>query len=81
MHTGHRPGPGIRWTSDLAVDEFTALREVGFDPVGQVAGSVVRNLSWWYKGEAPGLRSMAMSDPLMTPDKNLMVVQAGLMAR
>lgn len=53
------------------MDEFTALRQIGFEPVGQVAGSVVRNLSWWYKSEAPRLNSMAMSDPLMTPDRLL----------
>jgi uncharacterized protein YbjQ (UPF0145 family) len=29
------------WTSDLSVDEFAAVRAVGFDPAGQVMGTTV----------------------------------------
>lgn len=31
------------WTSDLSVNEFAAVRAVGFEPVGQVMGSSVYN--------------------------------------
>ncbi|MCO6007538.1 heavy metal-binding domain-containing protein [Actinoallomurus purpureus] len=37
------------WTSGLTVDEFAGLRSVGFEPVGQVMGSTVHNLGWWYR--------------------------------
>jgi uncharacterized protein YbjQ (UPF0145 family) len=48
------------WTSGLTVDEFAGLRSVGFEPVGQVMGSTVHNLGWWYRsaincGYQPGL--------------------------
>jgi uncharacterized protein YbjQ (UPF0145 family) len=69
MRTDPPQGPGGPWTSNLAVDEFAVLQEAGFDPVGQVAGTVVQNLSWWYKSEAPRPYSMALSDPLMAPDR------------
>jgi uncharacterized protein YbjQ (UPF0145 family) len=36
------------WASSLTVDEFAALRSAGFEPVGQVMGSTVHNLAWWY---------------------------------
>lgn len=36
------------WTSSLGTGEFAALRAVGFEPVGQVMGSTVHNLGWWY---------------------------------
>jgi uncharacterized protein YbjQ (UPF0145 family) len=36
------------WTSGLSVDEFACLRVAGFEPVGQVMGSTVHNLGWWY---------------------------------
>ncbi len=36
------------WTSSLTVGEFAGLRSVGFEPVGQVMGSTVHNLGWWY---------------------------------
>ncbi|MCW2880447.1 MAG: hypothetical protein JWQ95_4547 [Sphaerisporangium sp.] len=38
------------WTSGLSVPEFAAIRSVGFEPVGQVMGSTVHNLGWWYAG-------------------------------
>jgi uncharacterized protein YbjQ (UPF0145 family) len=38
---------GGTWTSGLSVNEFTCLREAGFEPVGQVMGSTVHNLGWW----------------------------------
>lgn len=40
------------WTSSLTVEEFAALRSVGFEPVGQVMGSTVHNLAWWYRSSA-----------------------------
>lgn len=36
------------WTSSVSVDEFSCLRAAGFEPVGQVMGSTVHNLGWWY---------------------------------
>jgi hypothetical protein len=51
------------------VAEFVALGHAGFDPVGQVAGFVVQDLSWWYKSDGPRPNSMAMSDPLMSPER------------
>ena len=37
------------WTSSLSVNEFAGLRTTGFEPVGQVMGSTVHNLGWWYR--------------------------------
>jgi uncharacterized protein YbjQ (UPF0145 family) len=37
------------WTSSLSVGEFAGLRGQGFEPVGQVMGSTVHNLGWWYR--------------------------------
>lgn len=37
------------WTSSLSVGEFAGLRDHGFEPVGQVMGSTVNNLGWWYR--------------------------------
>ncbi len=34
------------FTSDLTVDEYAALRSVGFSPVGQALGSAVYNVGW-----------------------------------
>ena len=34
------------WTSDLSSDAHTAVRSVGFHPVGQVMGSTVDQLGW-----------------------------------
>jgi uncharacterized protein YbjQ (UPF0145 family) len=44
-----RGEPGS-FTSSLSVDEFAAIRSVGFTPVGQVLGSAVYNVGWWYDG-------------------------------
>ena len=38
------------FTSGLSVNEFAALRSVGFAPVGQVMGSAVYNIGWSYTG-------------------------------
>jgi uncharacterized protein YbjQ (UPF0145 family) len=35
-----------RFTSDLTVNEFLAIREVGFEPVSQVMGSSVYQVAW-----------------------------------
>jgi uncharacterized protein YbjQ (UPF0145 family) len=40
-----RGEPGS-FTSNLSVQEFAAIRSVGFSPVGQVMGSAVFNLGW-----------------------------------
>ena len=42
-----RGEPGA-FTSDLTVEEFAAIRTVGFSPVGQVLGSAVYNVGWNY---------------------------------
>jgi uncharacterized protein YbjQ (UPF0145 family) len=44
-----RGEPGS-FTSDLTVQEFAAIRSVGFSPVGQVLGSAVYNVGWSYSG-------------------------------
>jgi uncharacterized protein YbjQ (UPF0145 family) len=44
-----RGEPGS-FTSDLTVQEFAAVRSVGFSPVGQVLGSAVYNVGWSYTG-------------------------------
>jgi uncharacterized protein YbjQ (UPF0145 family) len=44
-----RGEPGS-FTSDLTVEEFAAIRSVGFSPVGQVLGSAVYNIGWSYTG-------------------------------
>jgi uncharacterized protein YbjQ (UPF0145 family) len=44
-----RGEPGS-FTSDLTVEEFAAIRSVGFSPVGQVLGSAVYNVGWSYGG-------------------------------
>ena len=44
-----RGEPGS-FTSDLTVEEFAAIRSVGFSPVGQVLGSAVYNVGWSYTG-------------------------------
>jgi len=41
--------PGA-FTSALSVQEFAAIRSVGFTPVGQVLGSAVYNVGWTYSG-------------------------------
>jgi len=46
------------WTSDLSVDEFVAVRGVGFDPVGQVMGSTVDNIGWRGGGACGAIRGM-----------------------
>ncbi|GAA0329710.1 heavy metal-binding domain-containing protein [Actinoallomurus spadix] len=43
---------GGTWTSGLSVEEFAALRSVGFEPVGQVMGSTVYNLGLFYRSSA-----------------------------
>jgi uncharacterized protein YbjQ (UPF0145 family) len=40
---------GGTWTSSLSVGEFAGLRSRGFEPVGQVMGSTVHNLGWFYR--------------------------------
>jgi uncharacterized protein YbjQ (UPF0145 family) len=44
-----RGEPGS-FTSNLSVEEFAAIRSVGFSPVGQVMGSAVFNVGWSYGG-------------------------------
>jgi uncharacterized protein YbjQ (UPF0145 family) len=44
-----RGEPGS-FTSALTVEEFAAIRSVGFSPVGQVLGSAVYNVGWSYTG-------------------------------
>ena len=48
---GEQGGP---WGSALSVDEFTAIREVGFEPVGQVFGAAVYYLATVTGVSCPG---------------------------
>jgi uncharacterized protein YbjQ (UPF0145 family) len=43
-------GESGSFTSALTVEEFAAIRSVGFSPVGQVLGSAVYNVGWSYTG-------------------------------
>ena len=43
-------GESGAFTSALSVEEFAAIRTVGFSPVGQVLGSAVYNVGWSYSG-------------------------------
>jgi uncharacterized protein YbjQ (UPF0145 family) len=43
-------GEAGAFTSALSVQEFAAIRSVGFTPVGQVLGSAVYNVGWSYSG-------------------------------
>lgn len=43
-------GEAGAFTSALSVQEFAAIRSVGFSPVGQVLGSAVYNVGWSYSG-------------------------------
>jgi uncharacterized protein YbjQ (UPF0145 family) len=43
-------GAVTAFTSDLTVEEFAAVRSVGFTPVGQVMGSAVFNIGWTTTG-------------------------------
>src|SRR5690348_10718634 len=43
-------GAAGAFTSALTVQEFAAIRSVGFSPVGQVLGSAVYNVGWSYTG-------------------------------
>jgi uncharacterized protein YbjQ (UPF0145 family) len=56
-----RTGEPGAFTSDLGVDEFAAIRSVGFSPVGQVFGTAVYTVGWlgsscgvpWYAKNVP----------------------------
>jgi uncharacterized protein YbjQ (UPF0145 family) len=43
-------GEAGSFTSALSVQEFAAIRSVGFMPVGQVLGTAVYNVGWSYSG-------------------------------
>ena len=47
-----------RFTSDLSVNEFLAIRECGFEPVSQVMGSSVYQIAW--TGQCMGAGSYGM---------------------
>jgi uncharacterized protein YbjQ (UPF0145 family) len=42
------------WSSALSADEFTAIRSVGFEPVGQVLGAAVYNIGYTGGWACPG---------------------------
>jgi uncharacterized protein YbjQ (UPF0145 family) len=46
------------WTSDLSVDELTALRALGYEPVAQVLGSSLYQMGWINTGLSPGFGGM-----------------------
>lgn len=72
MGTDPVRAPGVPWTSGLTVDGFAALRQVGFDPVGQVAGTAVQDFSWWRKYDGPSsVYGYATSFPLRSPERHL----------
>jgi uncharacterized protein YbjQ (UPF0145 family) len=50
-------GDAGAFTSALSVQEFAAIRSVGFSPVGQVLGSAVYNIGWSYSGCGYGFGS------------------------
>jgi uncharacterized protein YbjQ (UPF0145 family) len=55
------------WSSSLTVEEFAALRSAGFEPVGQVMGSTVHNLGWWYRSAVDcGYRQAFMGGTAVT---------------
>jgi uncharacterized protein YbjQ (UPF0145 family) len=67
-----RGEPGS-FTSDLTVEEFAAIRSVGFSPVGQVLGSAVYNIGGSYScgyyagyGYGAGARSNLAPAPVIT---------------
>lgn len=41
-------GAAGTWAAGLGAGELAGLRSAGFEPVGQVMGSTVHNLGWWY---------------------------------
>ncbi len=41
-------GAAGTWAAGLSTGELAGLRSVGFEPVGQVMGSTVHNLGWWF---------------------------------
>jgi uncharacterized protein YbjQ (UPF0145 family) len=48
------------WTSDLSVDELAALRGIGYEPVAQVLGSSLYQMSWINTGLGAGLGGMGL---------------------
>jgi uncharacterized protein YbjQ (UPF0145 family) len=72
MEADFLAAPGGPWTSGLTVDGFTALRQVGFDPVGLVAGTTVQDFSWWSRHDGPEpARAYTTFFPLRSPDRRL----------
>src|SRR5580692_9547916 len=56
-----RPGqPGGIFTSDLSVNEFLLVREVGFKPLGLVLGSSIYHVARWGKSQELDVLSQAM---------------------
>jgi uncharacterized protein YbjQ (UPF0145 family) len=64
-HSGHGLPPAAEsrmaeirrsgtWSSALSADEFTAIRAVGFEPVGQVLGAAVYNIGYTGGYACPG---------------------------
>jgi uncharacterized protein YbjQ (UPF0145 family) len=41
------------WASALSTEEFTAIKSVGFEPVGQVLGAAVYNIGFATSGQCP----------------------------
>ncbi|CAM5612512.1 hypothetical protein SAVIM338S_05646 [Streptomyces avidinii] len=53
-----RPRAGGTWDSALAVEEFAAVKGVGFEPVGQVAGTAVFTIGYTGLWGCPGAWSV-----------------------
>ena len=51
MERLQQAGKGKRlFTSDLSVNEFLLVKEVGFDPVGLVLGTSIYHIGYQYSG-------------------------------
>src|SRR5579875_1030444 len=53
------------WGSALTSDEFTAIRSVGFEPVGQVLGAAVYNIGYTGGYGCPGAGGVGSCGPLV----------------
>lgn len=69
------------WTSDLSVDEFAAVRSVGFDPVGQVMGTTVDQLGYRGTGGCGLASSTSWSGPSFRLTPGVAGTQTGSRSR
>jgi len=85
-HSGHELPPAAEarmaeirrsgtWGSALTADEFTAIRSVGFEPVGQVLGAAVYNIGYAGGYGCPG--AWAGYGGYVTPYQSVTTVSSG----